>query len=199
MTESHCASMPELSGAAAQEAPAVQSPAERVRSLVEAHYDFVWRTLRYLGLRDADAEDAAQQVMCVLARRIADVEAGAERTFLFSTAANVAASWRRTARRHPEDAEEDLDAWAASAPTADELVDRRRAHEVLQRVLGAMPVELRLVFVLYEIEEMTIPAIATAIGVPVGTVSSRLRRARAAFQAIVKRLPAAQRTRGTEP
>ena len=50
------------------------SAEDRVRALVDEHYDFVWRTLRYLGLTDADAEDAAQQVMCVLARRIADVE-----------------------------------------------------------------------------------------------------------------------------
>jgi RNA polymerase sigma-70 factor (ECF subfamily) len=175
------------------------SAEDRVRALVDEHYDFVWRTLRYLGLTDADAEDAAQQVMCVLARRIADVEPGAERPFLFSTATNVAATWRRTARRRLEDAGEDLDALTASTPSTEELLDRRRAHDVLQRVLQAMPVELRLVFVLYEIEEMTTPAIAAAIGVPVGTVASRLRRARESFRAIVRRMQAAQPGRKVEP
>jgi RNA polymerase sigma-70 factor (ECF subfamily) len=62
-----------------------------------------------------------------------------------------------------------------------------------------MPVELRLVFVLYEIEEMTTPAIAAAIGVPVGTVASRLRRARESFRAIVRRMQAAQPGRKVEP
>ena len=173
--------------------------AARVRALVSEHYDFVWRTLRYLGLGDADAEDGAQQVMCVLARRVADVEPGAERAFLFSTATNVAGTVRRAARRRPEAPEEDLDALAAVAPDAGELLDARRAHEVLQAVLRAMPVELRLVFVLFEIEEMPTPAIASMIGVPVGTVASRLRRAREAFQAIVKRMQAARRSRGGEP
>jgi RNA polymerase sigma-70 factor (ECF subfamily) len=175
------------------------SAEDRVRALVDEHYDFVWRTLRYLGLTDADAEDAAQQVMCVLARRIADVEPGAERPCLFSPATNVAATWRRTARRRLEDAGEDLDALTASTPSTEELLDRRRAHDVLQRVLQAMPVELRLVFVLYEIEEMTTPAIAAAIGVPVGTVASRLRRARESFRAIVRRMQAAQPGRKVEP
>ena len=174
----------------------VLDDAERLRTLIDAHYDFVWRTLRCLGLIDADAEDATQQVMCVLARRIRDVAPGAERSFLFSTATHVAGTLRRTARRRPEDAEEDLDLLAGSAPTTEELIDQHRAHEVLQRVLDAMPVELRLVFVLYEIEELTTAAIAEMIGVPAGTVASRLRRGRETFQAIVKRMQAAQRARG---
>jgi len=179
--------------------PAVANDGERLRALVDAHYDFVWRTLRYLGLTDADAEDGAQQVMCVLARRIGEVAPGAERSFLFSTTTNVAGTWRRTARRRPEDAEEDLDVLAASTPTTEELVDQRRAHEVLQQIIQAMPVELRLVFVLYEIEELTTATIAAMIGVPAGTVASRLRKARETFHAIVKRMQAARRARGEEP
>jgi len=180
-------------GLSVREAP---TEAERLRALVEEHYDFVWRSLRYLGLKDADAEDGAQQVMCVLARRIADVRPGVERPFLFSTATRVASTFRRTARRHPEDPDDEMDTLALAAPSVEELVDERRAHEVLQEVLQAMPVELRLVFVLYEIEEMTSAAIAETIGVPAGTVTSRLRKARETFQAIVKRLQAAQRACG---
>jgi RNA polymerase sigma-70 factor (ECF subfamily) len=121
---------------------------------------------------------------------------GAERRFLFSTATNVAATLRRTRRRHPESTDDDLEAFAASTPGGDELVDERRAHETLERILLAMPVELRLVFVLYEIEELTTPEIAATIGAPIGTIASRLRRARETFQAIVKPVQAAQRARG---
>ena len=194
MTESDCSTMPDVPELPVS-VPDSTEDAGRIRALVDGHYDFVWRTLRYLGLGEADAEDGAQQVMCVLARRLADVKPGAERPFLFSTATNVAATWRRTQRRHPE-TEADLEALAATMPGTEELLDERRAHETLQRIIQAMPVELRLVFVLYEIEELTTPEIAAMIGVPAGTVASRLRRARETFQAIVKRVQAAQRARG---
>lgn len=200
ITDSEISAVPDAHRVADAETPVSRThDADRLRALIDAHYDFVWRSLRYLGLSDPDAEDAAQQVMCVLARRLADVRPGAERPFLFSTATNVAGTYRRTQRRHPETAEDDLDALAAAIPSSEELIDERRAHETLQRILQAMPVELRLVFVLYEIEELTTPAIAEMIGVPVGTIASRLRRARELFQEIVKRVQAAQRPRGERP
>ena len=172
---------------------------ERVAALVEAHYDFVWRTLRFVGLDEAASEDGAQQVMCILARRIGDVAPGAERSFLFSTAMRVAGTLRRTSSRHPESHEEDLEAIVAATPSAEELVDERRAHELLRRVLDAMPVELRIVFVLYEIEEMTTREIAETLGIPAGTAASRLRRGREAFEAIVHRMQAVRRRHGDAP
>jgi RNA polymerase sigma-70 factor (ECF subfamily) len=206
-SEQSVAELPLLSGgggegphAATAAAPSAGVDAsERVRVLVEAHYDFVWRTLRYLGLADADAEDAAQQVMCVLAGRLDEIEPGAERAFLFSTARNVIRTFRRTAARRPEAPSDEMDALEATAPATDDLLDERRAHEVLQSVLHAMSVELRLVFVLYEIEELTVPAIAGMIGIPSGTVASRLRRAREEFQAIVQRMKAAAPARRGNP
>ena len=122
----------------------------RVRAVVEAHYDLVWRALRTLGLDDATAEDGAQQVMCVLARRNDAITPGVERSFVLSTAFRVAATLRRTAKRRAEATDEDIDGLVASTPSSEELLDQRRAREVLQRVLDAMPVELRVVFVLFE-------------------------------------------------
>jgi RNA polymerase sigma-70 factor, ECF subfamily len=171
----------------------------RVRALVQAHYNLVWRTLCHLGLSEATAEDGTQQVMCVLARRIHEVTPGTEQHFLVSTAVRVASTLRRTAKRRAESLEEEPDAVVASAPSSEELLDERRAHEVLERVLKALPDELRVVFVLYEIEELTTRAIAQAIDVPHGTAVSRLRRAREAFNAIVKRMQAADRARGRTP
>jgi RNA polymerase sigma-70 factor (ECF subfamily) len=198
MTESNCLDVP----ASARLPAAREVPVEgegRVRAAVDAHYDFVWRSLRYLGLTEANAEDAGQQVMCILARRIGEVAPEAERTFLFSTAMRVAAEWRRSARRRPAAAHDEVDALAAETPSTEELLDQRRAHAVLEKVLDAIPLELRVVFVLFEIEEHTTPEIAAMVGVPVGTVASRLRRGREAFQAIVRRMQAAQRARGECP
>ena len=89
------------------------------------------------------------------------------------------------------------EALVAATPSSEELLDERRAHELLRRVLDALPVDLRIVFVLYELEELTTGEIASMIGVPLGTAASRLRRAREAFLNIARRMQAASKGRGT--
>src|SRR5688572_31507735 len=73
------------------------------------YFDFVWRVLRRLGLSTADADDAAQRVMLIATSRLADIEAGRERAFLFRTATFVASRAHRSRRRLPEDSVADLD------------------------------------------------------------------------------------------
>lgn len=159
----------------------------RLRAIVDRQYDFVWRAVRYLGVSDASAEDAAQEVLCVLARRLDEIEPNKETAFLFSTAMRVASHARRSERRRPQMADEEVDALVAPWPSPDELVDARRAQGVLQEVLEAMPVDLRIVFVLFELEELTLAQIADCLAIPHGTAASRLRRARDSFQSIVER------------
>jgi len=159
----------------------------RLRRILERHYDFVWRAVRFLGVPDAGAEDAAQLVFCVLARKLGNVAPGTEKSFLFSTASRVASEARRASRRRPATAEGDVDLHAIPLPSPEDLLDQRRARQTLDEVLEAMPIELRAVFVLFEIEELTIPEIAAAVGVRVGTAASRLRRAREEFQSILRR------------
>jgi RNA polymerase sigma-70 factor (ECF subfamily) len=169
----------------------------RLRRMVDSHYDAVWRTLRFLGIPDASAEDAAQQVFCVAARKLEAIPDGAELRWLLGTAWRVASEQRRATRRRPATSEGDVDALATTIPPPDELVDEKRARAVLQTVLAAMPADLRMVFVLYEIEELTLPEIAAATGLRLGTATSRLRRAREEFQSIVKRRTTAEsRMRG---
>jgi RNA polymerase sigma-70 factor (ECF subfamily) len=168
----------------------------RLRSLIDLHYDFVWRTVRYLGVPDAGAEDAAQQVLCVLARRLADVAPGAELSFLFGTAVRVVKDVRRSAQRHPATPDPDIDAFAASSPSPEDLLAERRAHDELRRILDALPEDLRMIFVLYEIEELTMAEIARALQIPAGTAASRLRKARATFERLVLRRRAIARGGG---
>jgi RNA polymerase sigma-70 factor (ECF subfamily) len=156
---------------------------------MQENFDFIWRSLRRLGLDADGADDGAQKVFMIAARRLDTIDLGSERSFLFSTALRVASEARRTiARRHEvlEDAPDATD----PAPRADELLDTRRARQALDDVLLAMSLDLRVVFVLYELEEMTSADIASLLDIPVGTASSRLRRAREEFRAIVKRLRA---------
>ena len=159
---------------------------------MDDHYDFVWRTVRFLGIPELTAEDAAQQVFCVVARKLGQIEVGFEMAFLFSTASRVASEARRAARSRPVAGDEDVEAIAGHGPAPDEIVEQGRARAALQELVEAMPDELRMVFVLYEIEELTIPEIAGMIGVPVGTAASRLRRAREEFEGALKRRRAAE-------
>jgi RNA polymerase sigma-70 factor (ECF subfamily) len=164
--------------------------------MVDAHYDFVWRSLRRLGVPELDVDDCAQQVFLVASRKLADILDGADRAFLFSTAMRVASDARRSRTRRREVQEDDATEAHDPAPDPEQIADRQRARAVLDQVLDAMPMDLRAPFVLFELEEIPTAEIATMLDLPAGTVASRLRRAREEFQSIVARLKARDGFRG---
>lgn len=176
-----------------------QSDDARLTSLVEASFDFVWRTLRRVGIPESDADDAAQEVFLVAARRLGDIEVGRERAFLVGTALRVASTRRRSARRRPEAPDERVGEARDPAPDPETLASRSEARRTLDTVLDEMSEELRVVFVLFELEELPAPEIATLVGIPTGTVASRLRRARECFHAAVRRLRARDAAGGGSP
>jgi RNA polymerase sigma-70 factor, ECF subfamily len=152
--------------------------------LFKETYHGIWRLLRGLGVPQGRLDDAAQQVFLVYAERHADVVKGRERAFLFGIALKVA----RVVRRPSED-----------VPAVDELTDQKRARDLLDVMLDKMDPELRSVFVLYEIEGLTMPEIATMVEVPLGTAASRLRRARERFSVLVGRYSASHSRSPKEP
>lgn len=160
----------------------------RLHSLLRANFDATWRLLRRLGVSEGDLDDAVQEVVLVLARKLDEIESDRERAFVLSTAYRVASTWRRARRRRPEMLDVDAQAIVDPAAASDELLDRQRARALLDRVLDAMPLDVRAVFVLYELERLTMAEIAEALELPPGTVASRLRRARAVFQSHVDAL-----------
>ena len=162
----------------------------RFRELVARHFEFAWRSLRRLGVAMGDVDDAAQEVFLVAARRLDDFTPERERAFLFGTAVRVASTRRRSARRHPEEPDAALDEHARNELDPEELAELSRARPLLQELLDSMGEELRAVFILAEVEELGLREIAEVLGVPQGTVSSRLRAAREKFQAGVRRLHA---------
>jgi RNA polymerase sigma-70 factor, ECF subfamily len=154
----------------------------RLRRVVEAHYDVVWRFTRRMGVADAHAEDAVQQVLVVFARRLDQVDEGAERAFLLGTALRVAADFRKQhARRREVSDDERTEKEASRAEGADDELDLRRKRRVLDDLLGEMPTELREVLVLCDLEEVTMAEASKSLDVPAGTVASRLKRARELF------------------
>lgn len=159
----------------------------RTRAALEHHYDAVWRFLRRLGVPEPDVEDAAQRVFLVFARRTDGVASGTERSFLLGTALRVASEARRSRARSTRDVDphaesKDVEAHVDPAPGPDEQVDARRMRAWLDDVLDALPGELREVLVLVDLEEETMSAASAVLGIPAGTVASRLRRARDAFE-----------------
>lgn len=162
-----------------------RTPAQQARLLrmITQDYQPIWRLLRRLGLSAEHAEDAAQQVFLIVAERLADIDEGKERAFAYGTALRVVQSARRRHAREALGLDEMLS--ASPLPGPEDLTDRRRDLERLDRVLSAMPLELRSVFVLFELSGLTSPEIAELSGLALGTVASRLRRARESFRSLL--------------
>jgi RNA polymerase sigma-70 factor (ECF subfamily) len=159
-------------------------------ALFEANAEFVWRLLRRLGVPEASTDDATQEVFVVAQRKISSIVVGRERAFLFSVSMNVASHARRAATRRREVGAEEAEEVEDPAPLQDAALDRQRARALLDEVLDAMADDTRAAFVLSEMEDMKMADIAALLGIPQGTVASRLRRAREEFHEHAKRVRA---------
>jgi len=131
----------------------------RIAAVVGEHLPFVWRLLRRFGVPPSDVDDAAQRVFLVASAKLDQIEPGRERSFLAGTALRVASAVRRDARRRPEIATSDFDDQLASGPTPHEEAESREALVLLDRILDAMPDELRVVLVLCDVEQLTVPEV----------------------------------------
>lgn len=157
----------------------------------EAHFDFVWRSLRRLGVPPDMLEDAAQDVFVVAARKIGEFEGRARlRTWLFAIAQRVAQRKRRDRHRHLRRTE----AAAAEQAHADVAreTDPMAAHDAaatLASLLDKLDEGQRLVFVLVEVEGMTAVEVAESLGVNVNTLYSRLRSARQRLRELAAETP----------
>ena len=180
-----------------QGAGPLASGINRLASVVEQHADFVWRALRRMGVAPEQADDAVQEVFIVTSRKLGDVESGREKAFLYGVATNVAAHARRSRARSREmTGDENAFETKDDAPDPEMQLAGAQARAQLDRVLGGLPADLREVFVLFELEELSVVEIARLLTVPQGTVASRLRRAREEFHAAAARLRATQTHKG---
>jgi RNA polymerase sigma-70 factor (ECF subfamily) len=164
-------------------------PPSVVRRLVEEHYDFIWRLLARLGVASPEVDDAAQQVFMVLvSREHLSIKPGSERSYLYGVALRVSQEFRRRVRNTgPTLSEVEI---VDRESDVEVIAERNRARQKLDRILEQMPDKLREAFILFELEDMSVPDIAVLLEIPTGTVASRLRRARELFQAAVEELRA---------
>jgi RNA polymerase sigma-70 factor (ECF subfamily) len=160
------------------------------RAVFEDTFDYVWHTLRRLGVRERDLEDVAHEVFVVVHRHLADYDrARPIRPWLFAFAVRAAADYRRLAR-HRVELRDDTSALVEPGPTPlDHAVTRERL-DLVALALDALDFERRAVFILHQIDGVPVNQAASILGIPVNTAHSRLRLARADFAKAVHRLQA---------
>jgi len=182
---------------AAPASPALsKADAARFRAMVDANYDFIWRSLRGLGVPAASIDDAAQQVFWTASQKLSTISGGSERSFLFATARGIASNARRSQHRNRELLDDEaIASHIDRAPDPEQVAASREARRLLDRILDGLAEDLRAVFLLYELEGQTMAEIASLLGTPMGTVASRLRRAREEFQNAARRYQAGSGSR----
>jgi RNA polymerase sigma-70 factor (ECF subfamily) len=172
--------------------PALSGPAEvradgsrLLADLFHQHAAFVWRVLRRLGLSAADAEDGTQEVFLVVKARLRDYqERGTARAWLFAICQNVARAHRNKNKRTQPTA--DVEA-RDDARDPERALQQAQAAALIDQFLSSLSEPQATVFHLSEIEGVSAPELAAALGVGVNTVYARLRLARKRFEAFVVR------------
>jgi RNA polymerase sigma-70 factor (ECF subfamily) len=162
------------------------------REVYDAHFAFVWKSLRRLGVREADVPDAVQEVFLVVHRKLDEFEGRSKlSTWLFGIALRVARDRQKLAVNRRQVSDE-----ATVLSEADESADVHGAAErnqglaLLESILDTLPLDQRAVFVLFELDGLSSQEIAETLDIPIGTTYSRLRLAREAFQRAATRIRA---------
>jgi len=151
-------------------------------ALYAEHFLFVWRCLRGLGVASDALEDAAQDVFVVVHRRRSAFRGESSlRTWIFGIVRRIAYRYRRTAERKGPVAELD-DEPHATEPGPLERAQAVEAAVFVDRFAGSLDDRKREVFVLGVLEGLSVPEVAEALGVPLNTAYTRLRRARLEFR-----------------
>jgi RNA polymerase sigma-70 factor, ECF subfamily len=167
-------------------AAALSSP--DVRAIFDQQAAFVWRSLRRLGVPSADLEDATQEVFMVVHTRLAEYqERAAIRSWLYAICMRVSSSHRRRLRRRRETVVPETPEVFTPA-TQQHSIEQQEALVLGERLLEALPEKQRAVFILYDVEHMSMAEVAAAVGCPVQTAYARLYKAPERVLAEVTRL-----------
>jgi len=153
------------------------------------HLDAAYRFARWLCRSPGDADDVVQEAFFRAFRGFDGLRGVDVKAWLMTIVKNCHATARKQQQRHayvplPEESDaEDGRAMIATTPAPESTSIRRDEKRTLDRLMSSLPQEHREVLVLREIEEMGYREIAAVTNVPIGTVMSRLARARAALKA----------------
>ena len=166
---------------------------QRFNTLYREHFDFVFRNLRWLGIPDSAIDDALQDVYVIALRHIETYVDGTHpKAWLFAIAKRVASNHRRGARRRGPPLLLEFERHPSQLPGPFESSARAEALRVLQAFLDGLDDDKRAVFVMVELEQMSVPEAAHALSANLNTVYTRLRAARQAFEREVAALERAR-------
>jgi RNA polymerase sigma-70 factor, ECF subfamily len=165
--------------------------ARRFRDAALPHLDDVFTFARYLMRNVADAEDAAQECYLRALRHFDSYRGPAMKPWLLTILKNVCnAEFARRANQplpaecaEAEPSEDELPVWQEPQPSPEAELLRRLDGETIRRLVAALPLPFRETIVLRDINNLSYREIADVAGVPVGTVMSRLARARSMLRA----------------
>jgi RNA polymerase sigma-70 factor (ECF subfamily) len=166
------------------------------REWFREHFDRLWHMAARLGVPGDSVDDVVQEAFITASRRRADIAPGQERRFLIGTVIKISSNYRHRACVLREVHQtETLDQSPSPLPNAETILIEKRARRELDAALASLSEAHRNVFVLFELEEFSLAEIAELLAIPLGTVASRLGRARAHFAQSAARFAARARTR----
>ena len=179
--------------AMAIEYPSEQELAEqRLRTALAANYRSLRRSIRRLGVPEFEVDDVVQEAFLAFHRKASSIVPRAERQFLLQAAFRIVLGRQRGFVRRREELGDAFDHIAQVGPNPEEELGQQQALDILDGILEAMPMELRMVFNLCDIEQLSAREAAEILGIPHGTATSRLRRARELFEKLAARGRTAQ-------
>jgi RNA polymerase sigma-70 factor (ECF subfamily) len=164
-------------------------PEPSVEDVYRSHADFVWTALQRFGIRAEDLDDVLQEVFVVVYKRLPSFRGDAQMTtWLYGISLRVASVHRRRSHvRRERDMLELEDIHSVDSTNPEDGLAERQRRSVLEALLDELDVEKRALLVMFEIDELPCEEIAAILGIPVGTVYSRLHAARRAFAKAVDR------------
>jgi len=163
---------------------AVDMPSAGFDEIILPHLDAAYNLARWLVRSNEDADDVVQEACLRAFRYFATFRGGNARAWLLAIVRTTAFRWLAKKRSHhiATEFDEDLHSEGNEAPDAEALLLRQADARLLEQAMNDLPVRLREVLVLRELEGLSYKEIAEVVGIPAGTVMSSLFRARERFR-----------------
>ena len=154
-----------------------QRDVDNFERIVLPHLDDAYTLARYLLRDEHDAQDAVQDAVLRAIRHFEGYRDGDARAWLLAIVRNCCLTWQRRNRAGRHESADEL-ANVSDARETDALAIQRSERARLERAVAGLPTEFREVIVLREVQDLSYREISDVVGVPIGTVMSRLARAR---------------------